>query len=114
MIIVLNLFGIVTTLGCAQEPMKNQDSKITIQEMPKITIKGKIAYMKALGGYMVQGEVPRNEFIIVNQNPDVLRKLAESEKNVTIEGRLTRGADFLFIEKIDDKPYCGEKALDFK
>jgi hypothetical protein len=40
----------------------------------------------------------------VNQNAQLLGPLVKNGAKVAIEGRL-RGADFLFIEKIDGKPY---------
>ena len=47
--------------------------------------------------------------MIVNQDTQWLEKLLKNGKRVTIEGRL-RGAEFLFIEKIDGKPYRGKAA----
>lgn len=72
-----------------------------------ITIKGKIDYMKALGGYFVHGEEPGGEFFIMNENPKVLEGLFKSGKTVIIEGRIVRGAEYLFIEKIDGNTYRG-------
>jgi hypothetical protein len=74
-----------------------------------VVVKGKIAFMQNLGGYTVNGEDPFGEFMIVNQDRQWLGTLLKNGKKVTIEGRL-RGAEFLFIEKIDGKPYSGKAA----
>ncbi len=74
-----------------------------------VTVKGKIAFMQNLGGYIVNGEDPFGEFMIVNQDPQLLEGLLKNGQKVTIEGRL-RGAEFLTIEKIDGKPYRGKTA----
>jgi len=44
----------------------------------------------------------------MNQNLKVLEPLFKSGKTVTIEGRIVRGAEYLFIEKIDGQPYTGK------
>ena len=46
--------------------------------------------------------------MVVNPNPKLLGQLSKSGKIVTIQGRLEGGADLLFIEKIDGKPYHGK------
>ena len=74
----------------------------------KITIKGKIDYMKNLGGYFVLGDVPAREYFIENQDLKLLEALYKSGKIVTIEGRIVRGAEYLFIDKIDGQPYRGK------
>jgi hypothetical protein len=78
------------------------------KEAPRTTsIKGKIDYMKDLGGYYVRGVEPGGEWMIVNQNAPVLKKLMKSKKTVTITGTL-KGAEFLTIQTIDGKPYTGK------
>jgi hypothetical protein len=47
--------------------------------------------------------------VIVNPEPAVLDKLVKEGKKVQIEGRLTIGADQLFIEKINGKQSSPEK-----
>jgi len=74
---------------------------------PKVTLTGKIGYMKNLGGYFLKGENPPEESMIVNQNKNVLDTLFKSQKTITVVGHYTIGADHLFIEKIDGKPYKG-------
>lgn len=83
-------------------------AETTKPEGSPITIKGKIDYMKNLGGYFVMGDVPAREYIIMNENLKVLGELYKSGKMVTIEGRIVRGAEYLFIDKIDGQPYTGK------
>jgi hypothetical protein len=76
-------------------------------EEPKVTLTGKIGFMQNLGGYFLKGENPPEESMIVNQNKKVLETLFKSQKTITVVGHYTIGADHLFIEKIDGKPYKG-------
>ncbi len=93
---ILNcIFAAVFAQGPAQETKKGPF---------KITVVGKINHMKELGGYYLQGEKPRGEFMIVNQDPKVLKEIMKSKKSITVEGSL-KGAEFLTIEKIDGKKY---------
>ncbi len=103
-VLVLSLFFFAAGACFAQAPAKE-----TKKEPFRITVEGKIKYMKDLGGYYLQGEKPRNEFMIVNQNPKVLKKIMDSKKTVTAKGTL-RAAEFLTIETIDGKKYSGEPA----
>lgn len=68
-------------------------------------VKGKIAFVERLGGYIIQGVDPVGEMMIVNPNPAVLQPLAKSAQVVRIQGRFTIGADHFRIETIDGKPY---------
>ena len=72
-----------------------------------VTVTGKINYMDRTGSYYLQSEKPHSVLIIVNQDPKILEALKVSGKTVTVEGKLTGGADLLFVEKIDGKPYIG-------
>jgi copper chaperone NosL len=75
------------------------------QKEPRaITLQGKIKYMDQLGGYFVSGVKPGGEWMILNQNPEVLKGYMESEKTLTIEGTL-RGTERITIKKIDGKEY---------
>ena len=76
----------------------------------KITIKGKIDYKQSMGGYFVRGEEPVEGYFIMNENPKILEELFKSGKTLSIEGRIVKGAEYLFIEKIDGKQYAGKKA----
>ena len=74
---------------------------------PKVTLTGKIGYMKNVDAYIVKGENPPDQCFVVNPNNKVLEALYKSQKTVTVVGHYTIGADHLFIEKIDGKPYKG-------
>ena len=74
---------------------------------PKVTVTGKIGYMKNLDAYLVKGENPPDQIFIVNPNKKVLEALYKSQKTITVIGHYTIGADHLFIEKLDGKPYKG-------
>lgn len=97
---------IIAAVACSGVSQPTSTPKI---EGTKTTVKGKIGYMKNLGGYIVQGENPPDELFIVNQDPKLLEDLMKSGKTVTIEGHYTIGADHLFIEKIDGQPYRGKQ-----
>lgn len=73
----------------------------------KVILKGRIDFMPSLGGYYVKGEDPPTILFIENQNPRLLEEVFKSGKTVSIEGHLTVGADYLFIEKVDGRPYHG-------
>jgi hypothetical protein len=100
--LVVSLFLFAAGTGFAQAPAQE-----TKKEPLRITIEGKIKYMKDLGGYYLQGEKPRGEFMIVNQNPNVLKIIMKNKKIVTAEGTL-RTPEFLTIETIDGKKYSGK------
>ncbi len=104
--IILGLL-LVTMFACSTIGQKPAES--TKPEGTPITVKGKIDFMKNLGGYFILGDVPAREYIIMNDNPKVLEELLKSGKTVTIEGRIVRGAEYLFIEKIDGRPYTGKR-----
>jgi hypothetical protein len=78
----------------------------SIQGEP-MTVTGTIDFRERSGGYYVLGETPPTVLIIVNQDPKVLEELFKGHQKVTIQGHLSGGADLLFIEKIDGKPYAG-------
>ena len=107
-ILYLSVIAILAYLGCTQGLAQNQGKEPVQPEGSKFTVKGKINYAKSLGGYFVLGMEPGGELFIVNKDPKVLEELYKSKKVLTIEGRLTpRGAEYLFIEKIDGKDYAG-------
>ncbi len=76
---------------------------------PQKTIEGKILFLKSFGGYVVISRTPHEEYKIINENKEILADLARKGNPVKIDGRLPRGAYFLFIEKIDGQPYSGGK-----
>ena len=105
--IILSLL-IVTLVACSG--LTQKPAETTKPEGSPMTVKGKIEFMERLGGYFVHAFEPGGEFFIMNQDPKVLEELMKSGKTLTIEGRLdlTRGAEYLFIEKIDGVPYRGK------
>ncbi len=108
-ILFLSVITLLGTIGCAQRQGQVQGAATATPEGPKMTIKGKIEFMTNLGGYFVHGEEPGGEFFIMNENPQVLEGLLKSGKTLVIEGRIVKGAEFLYIEKIDGQPYQGAK-----
>ncbi len=110
--LILSILAVVlaANLGLAQGPVQGKAPQGAQEQGPQTTIQGKIIFMQSYGGYIVVSETPHEEYKIINENPKVLADLAKKEKPVTIEGRLPRGAYLLFIDKIDGKPYRGEKA----
>ena len=71
----------------------------------QMTIKGEIAYSATLKRYVVRDEVRYTASSIRNPGAD---RLAKGKQTMTIEGHIV-GGDSLFIEKIDNTPYQGEK-----
>jgi hypothetical protein len=110
-IIVVGLLAVGLVAGSAfsQGAGKGEGAAGAQPEGPKITMTGKIVFMKNYGGYVIFAEKPHEEHRIVNENKKVLGPLASAGKPVTVEGRLIKGAYFLFIEKIDGKDYQGTK-----
>jgi hypothetical protein len=111
------MLGIVTLVimvslvvpGIAQEAGKGQKPAVASQEVPKVTMDGKIVFMKNYGGYIVISEKPHEEYKIINENATVLGALAKEGKTVKIEGTLPRGAYLLSIDKINGDKYQGDK-----
>ncbi len=108
-ILVLTCVAAFAPTGCAQRPAQAPSEGVMKLEGTKVTVKGKIGYMKSVGAYVVQGETPPDELFIVNEDPKVLDELMKSGKTVTIDGHYTIGADHLFIEKIDGTVYRGKE-----
>jgi hypothetical protein len=78
----------------------------------EITLTGKIAYAQELGGYFFKTDKAGNK-VILNQNYNTLKQLAQSRQEVKIQGRLSPvdiKARHIFIATIDGKPYHGDKA----
>ena len=101
-VLVLTAISFFALVGCAQHQVQKLEGA-------KVTVKGKIEFMQALGGYFVMGEDPPGEYMIVNQDQKLLENLKKAGKTVIIEGHYTIGADHLFIEKIDGKAYRGKE-----
>ena len=75
----------------------------------------RIGYSKNHGGYYIRNN-PRYGFgnkVILNQNFEVLGRLARRGKTVTISGRVSPlefRANHVFIEAIDGRAYLGRQA----
>ena len=76
----------------------------------RIVLKGKVDYMKMLGGYFIKGENPPGEFMIVNKNDKVFEKLMKSKNTIKIEGTL-KGGEWVTVEKINGKKYTAESPV---
>ncbi len=80
-----------------------------------IGLVGRIGYSKDRGGYYIRNN-PRYGFgdkVILNQNYEVLGRLARRGKIVTISGRVSPlefRANHVFIEAINGRPYRGKQA----
>ena len=108
-IVTLAIMVSLVVPGLAQEAGKGQKPTMAQQEATKVTMEGKIVFMKSYGGYIVISEMPHEEYKIINENAKVLGALAKKGKTVNIEGTLPRDAYLLSIEKIDGKKYQGDK-----
>jgi len=110
--IVVAILSLALAVGLCSTAFAQQPQtpmKAPAMEKPeKIMVKGKIAYAKSTG-YIVRGEVPPGDFLIVNQDKRSLKSLMKKGTTLNIEGHLTVGADRLFIEKINGKAYSGAK-----
>ena len=76
-----------------------------------ISLKGRVVYQE-VGGYILRAEGAGDK-IILNQNYEVLKKLAREHQEVAVDGRtnpLDISARYIFIETINGKPYHGNKA----
>ena len=107
-VLVLTAISFFALAGCAQMSTQAQGAASVTPEGPTFTVKGKIDYWNNKD-YVVIGEEPPRAFFIVNQNPKIMEEIFKSKKTITIEGRLTTGADNLFIEKIDGQAYRGKE-----
>jgi hypothetical protein len=106
-ILVLLAIALLAGFGSAQQQNLPQRWVSADPEGPRMTVKGTIEYNESLGGYFVHGLEPGGELFIVNQNPRVLDDLLKSGKTLIIEGRIVKGAEYLFIEKVNGQPYVG-------
>jgi hypothetical protein len=112
LLLVLGLAG----TGLAQQYVPDPDvyGKIKGAYQP-IGLVAKIGYAKDQGGYFIKNN-PRYGFgnkVILNQNFEVLSRLARRGKFVTISGRVSPlefRATHVYIEAIDGRPYHGRQA----
>ena len=102
--------------GLAQQFIPDPDvyGKIKGAYQP-ITLTAKIGYAKDQGGYFIKNN-PRYGFgnkVILNQNYEVLGRLARRGKFVTLSGRVSPlefRASHVYLESIDGRPYHGRHA----
>jgi len=106
-VVILSVVAFATSFGFAGGPAPEQGSAKAAKGQP-IVVKGKVTFVEKVDRYFVRGENPPTDLIVLNPNPKFLGQLSKSGKIVTIQGRLEGGADLLFIEKVDGKPYRGE------
>ncbi len=110
------LMMILASLCLAQPYIPDPDvyGKIKGAYQP-ITLTARIGYSKARGGYFIVNN-PRYGFgnkVILNQNYEVLAKLARQGRYHTFYGKVSPmefRAGHVFIEAIDGKPYHGRRA----
>ena len=107
--VILSVMAYAINFGFAGGPAPEQGSSQAAKGEP-IVVKGKVALVERVDRYFVRGDDPPTELMVVNPNPKLLGQLSKSGKIATIQGRLAGGADLLFIEKIDGKPYRAEPA----
>jgi hypothetical protein len=106
MVVILSVLALAASLAFSGGPAPEQGST----QAPKgelIVVRGKVDFIAAVDRYFVRAENPHTDLMVVNPNPRALDQLSKSGKIVTVQGRLEGGADLLFIEKIDGKPYNG-------
>jgi hypothetical protein len=106
--LIWSFIGLSAIIGCTQQSVQSREKVIDQPQGVRITLKGKIDFMKNLGGYFVLGYEPGGEYFIMNEDPKALEELYKSGKTLIIEGLIVRGAEYLFIEKIDGKEYRGK------
>jgi hypothetical protein len=113
LLIIVVMLVMVTGKAGAEQFIPDPDVQGKINDARQdISLTGKIAYAKELGGYFFQTEKAGNK-VILNQNYDTLKKLAQSRQAVKIQGRISPvdiKARHIYLEKIDAQPYQGDKA----
>lgn len=111
LVVMIALTVLVGSVEAQYIPDPDIQGKINDAQQ-RLSLTGRIAYAQELGGYFVQGGKAGNK-IILNQNYEVLKEIAQSRREVKIQGRVSPvdvKARHIFIETIDGKPYHGEKA----
>ena len=108
-VVILSVLALAVTI-CSAGGLAPEKGSAQAPKGEPIVVKGKVDFVKAVDHYFVRAEQPHTDLMVVNSNPKILSQLSKSGKIVTIQGRLAGGADLLFIEKIDGKPFHGEPA----
>ncbi len=117
-ILLLSLVLVLAQYGVAQAqryiPDPDVYGKIRGAYQP-VTLVARIGYNRDIGGYFVKNN-PRNGFgnkVILNQNYEVLGRIARRGRYVTIFGRVSPiefRAGHIYLETIDGRPYRGRHA----
>jgi len=114
---ILSLFLLLVLAGVGRAqyiPDPDVYGKIKGAYQP-IALVARIGYSKDRGGYYIKNN-PRYGFgpkVILNQNFEVLGRLARSGRTVTFSARVSPlefRANHVFIEAIDGRPYHGRHA----
>jgi hypothetical protein len=108
-VVILSIVVLAASIGFAGGPAPEQGSSQVAKGEP-VVVKGKLDFVQRVDRFFVRAEGPPADLMVVNPNKKALDQLSKSGKTLTIQGRLAGGADLLFIEKIDGKPYQGEPA----
>jgi len=117
-ILLLSLVLVLAHYGVAQAqryiPDPDVYGKIRGAYQP-VTLVARIGYNRDLGGYFVRNN-PSYGFgnkVILNQNYEVLGRIARRGRYVTIFGRVSPidfRAGYIYLETIDGRPYHGRHA----
>ena len=106
MVVILSAVAFAASFGFAGGPAPEKGSTQAAKGQ-SIVVKGKVDFIKAADRYFVRADNPRTDLMVMNPDPKFLDQLSKSGKIVTVQGRLEGGADLLYIEKVDGKPYRG-------
>lgn len=110
---VVVLLALAASSALAQQYIPDPDVRGKINDArQRLTLTGRIAYAQELGGYFLQSGRAGNK-IILNQNYPVLKEIAQSRREVKVQGRVNPvdiKARHIFIETIDGQPYHGDQA----
>ncbi len=106
-VLILFLLALAANFCFAGGPALEKGSVKATMEQP-IVVKGRIDYVQRVDQFFVRGDgPPPTDLMVVNPNPKILNQFIKTGKAVSVQGRLSGGADLLFIEKIDGKIYSG-------
>jgi hypothetical protein len=112
-LMVVVLVALAASSALAQQYIPDPDVRGKINDArQRLTLTGRIAYAQELGGYFLQSGRAGNK-IILNQNYPVLKEIAQSRREVKVQGRVNPvdiKARHIFIETIDGQPYKGDQA----
>jgi hypothetical protein len=112
-LIIMALLAVFWAGTAGAQLIPDPDVQVKINDARQaITLTGKISHADSLGGYFLDAGAAGHK-VILNQNYQTFKELAQKRRRVKIQGRTSPfdlKARYLFIEKIDGKPYHGDKA----